>query len=59
MSGIIPQGREGLRRRRMLRLVEEALVQGCVLTEEAVARVLHVTWRTIERDVQVLRMLNR
>jgi predicted transcriptional regulator len=49
------QGREGLRRGRMLRVLDEALEQGGVLTEEDVARVLHVTRRTIERDVQVLR----
>ena len=49
------QGRESLRQGRILRLVAEALEQGGVLTEEDLARVLHVTRRTIERDVHVLR----
>jgi len=49
------QGREGLRQGRILRVLEEALEQGGTLTEEDLARVLHVTRRTIERDVQVLR----
>lgn len=49
------QGRVSLRRGRILRVLEEALEQGGVLTEEDLARVLQVTRRTIERDVQALR----
>ncbi|MCC7362452.1 MAG: DUF1670 domain-containing protein [Anaerolineales bacterium] len=49
------QGRLAVRRGRILRLVEEALEQGGVLTEEDLARALQVTRRTIERDVQALR----
>lgn len=49
------QGREGVRRGRIVRMLDEALEQGGVLTEEDLARVLHVTRRTIERDVRVLR----
>jgi NADH:ubiquinone oxidoreductase subunit E len=49
------QGREGLRRGRIVRMLDEALEQGGVLTEEDLARVLHVTRRTVERDVRVLR----
>ena len=49
------EGRERLRQGRILRILDEALEQGGVLTEEDLARVLHVTRRTIERDVQVLR----
>jgi hypothetical protein len=49
------QGRLAVRQGRILRLVEEALEQGGVLTEEDLARALQVTRRTIERDVQALR----
>jgi biotin operon repressor len=49
------QGRLAVRQGRLLRLVEEALEQGGVLTEEDLARALQVTRRTIERDVQALR----
>jgi biotin operon repressor len=49
------EGREALRRGRILRLLEEALEQGGVLTQEDLARVLQVSRRTLERDVQVLR----
>lgn len=45
---------EGLRRGRILRLTEEALEQGGVLTQEDLARVLGVTRRTIVRDMQIL-----
>lgn len=48
------QGRIALRRGRILRLVDEALEQGGVLTEEDLARTLQVTRRTIERDVREL-----
>lgn len=49
------QGLEGLRQGRILRLLEEALEQGGVLTQEDLARVLGVDRRTIVRDVQVLK----
>lgn len=49
------QGRLAMRQGRILRLTEEALEQGGVLTEEDLARALQVTRRTIERDVQALR----
>lgn len=46
---------EGLRQGRILRLTEEALEQGGVLTQEDLARALSVTARTIRRDVQILK----
>lgn len=48
------EGREGVRRGRILRLTAEALEQGGVLTQEDLARVLAVDKRTILRDVQAL-----
>ena len=48
-------GAEGLRQGRILRLTEEALEQGGVLTQEDLARVLSVDARTIRRDVKVLK----
>ncbi|MCR4406628.1 MAG: DUF1670 domain-containing protein [Anaerolineae bacterium] len=45
---------EGLRRGRILRLTEEALEQGGVLTQEDLARVLKVDARTIRRDMSIL-----
>jgi len=48
-------GRVGLRQGRILRLVDEALEQGGVLTEEDLARVLQVTPRTVIRDIQALK----
>jgi len=48
------QGREALRRGRILRLTDEALEQGGVLTQEDLARVLNVDRRTVVRDVQTL-----
>lgn len=48
-------GLEGLRRGRILRIVDEALEQGGVLTQEDLAQVLHVDVRTIRRDVQALK----
>jgi hypothetical protein len=48
-------GIEGLRRGRILRLTEEALEQGGLLTQEDLARVLGVDRRTIVRDVKVLK----
>jgi biotin operon repressor len=49
------EGPEGLRRGRILRMTEEALEQGGVLTQEDLARLLNVDRRTIERDVCALR----
>jgi exosome complex RNA-binding protein Rrp42 (RNase PH superfamily) len=49
------QGREALRRGRILRLIDEALDQGGVLTQEDLAQVLGVDVRTIRRDVRVLK----
>jgi len=49
------QGREALRRGRILRLIDEALEQGGVLTQEDLAGVLGVDVRTIRRDVQALK----
>lgn len=48
------QGLEGLRRGRILRLLEEAVEQGGLLTQEDLGHVLGVTRRTIVRDVKVL-----
>jgi len=48
------EGAEGLRRGRILRLTEEALEQGGVMTQEDLARVLQVDRRTIVRDIQAL-----
>jgi len=49
------EGRLGLRQGRILRLVDEALDQKGVLTEEDLARVLQVTPRTVIRDIQALK----
>ena len=49
------EGRLGLRRGRILRLMSEALEQGGVLTQEDLGRALQVTRRTIERDIAVLK----
>ncbi len=49
------EGRLGLRQGRILRLVDEALEQGGVLTEEDLARALQVTDRTIERAICALK----
>jgi hypothetical protein len=48
-------GAEGLRRSQILRLTEEALEQGGVLTHEDLGRALKVSPRTIRRDVQALK----
>jgi hypothetical protein len=49
------QGIRGLRRGQILRLTEEALEQGGVLTQEDLARALGVDVRTIRRDIGVLK----
>jgi len=51
----VQEGPEGLRRGRILRLTEEALEQGGVLTQEDLARALDVDRRTIVRDIEVLK----
>ena len=48
-------GLAGLRRGRILRLVDEALEQGGVLTHDDLAKVLGVDTRTIRRDVRTLK----
>jgi hypothetical protein len=49
------EGVEGQRRGRILRVTEEALEQGGVLTQEDLARILQVDRRTIERDIRHLK----
>jgi Transcriptional regulators of sugar metabolism len=49
------QGAGGLRRGQILRLTEEALEQGGVVTQEDLARALGVDVRTIRRAVRVLK----
>jgi hypothetical protein len=49
------EGTECLRQGRILRLTEEALEQGGVLTQEDVARALSVDVRTIRRSVKALK----
>lgn len=49
------EGIVGQRRGRILRLIEEALEQGGVLTQEDLAHLLQVTRRTILRDVRALK----
>lgn len=48
-------GRTHLREVRILRLVEEALDQGGILTQEDLSRILKVDVRTIKRDIARLR----
>lgn len=48
-------GRRAMRQQRILRLLDEALAQGTVATQEDLARVLQVTVRTIKRDCKTLR----
>lgn len=48
-------GGDGLRRIRLLRMTEEAVDQGGVLTQEDLARLLQTGVRTIRRDVSLLR----
>lgn len=48
-------GCEGLRRARLLRMTEEAIDQGGVLTQEDLSRLLQAGVRTIRRDIAQLR----
>jgi len=50
-------GRTHLREIRILRLVEEALGQGGILTQEDLSHLLKVNVRTIKRDITHLRKL--
>jgi len=49
------QGRQALRRGRILRILDEALEQGGVLSQEDLARALSVDPRTIRRDIARLK----
>jgi biotin operon repressor len=48
-------GRQALRRVRIQRLLDEALAQGAVATQEDLAQALHISLRTIKRDCAVLK----
>jgi DNA-binding Lrp family transcriptional regulator len=48
------QGQAGLRQVRMQRLLDEALAQGAVATQEDLAQALHVSVRTVKRDSKTL-----
>ena len=48
------EGRHAMRRQRILRLLDEALAQKAVATQEDLARVLNVSVRTIKRDCAAL-----
>ena len=48
------QGVQALRQHRILRLTQEAYEQGGLLTQEDLARILHVSDRTIRADVKGL-----
>jgi hypothetical protein len=48
-------GRQALRRVRIQRLLDEALAQGAVATQEDLAQALHISVRTIKRDCVALK----
>jgi ribonuclease BN (tRNA processing enzyme) len=48
-------GSTGLRRKRLLRLQQETIDQGGILTQEDLARLLNVSVRTIRRDMNALK----
>ncbi|GAB4447385.1 MAG: hypothetical protein Kow0031_29960 [Anaerolineae bacterium] len=48
------QGPTGLRRQRLLRLQQEAVAQGGMLTQADLARLLNASIRTIRRDIKAL-----
>ena len=56
LSVLRQYGSCGLRRVRVLRMAEEAMDQGGVLTQEDLARLLQTGVRTIRRDVSQLRL---
>ena len=47
-------GNPEMRRQRILRLLNEALAQGAVATQEDLARVLQTSVRTIKRDFKIM-----
>ena len=49
------QGKAGLRRHRIMRMVEEAKAQGTLCNDPILAELLDVSVRTIERDMSTLR----
>lgn len=49
------QGKAGLRRHRIVRMMEEAKAQGALCNDQALAELLEVSVRTIERDMTALR----
>lgn len=49
------QGKAGLRRHRIIRMMEEAKAQGALCNDQALAELLSVSVRTIERDMTALR----
>lgn len=51
---LLEEGPTGLRRTRIQRLLDEALEQGAVATQEDLAQALHVSVRTVKRDCQAL-----
>lgn len=51
------KGKVGLRRHRILRMVNEAQTQGAACTDQALSETLGVSVRTIERDMQALQKL--
>ena len=52
---VLPRhGRTALRQVRLQRLLDEAVEQGAVATQEDVARCLHVSVRTVKRDCAVM-----
>lgn len=50
----VQEGQQGLRRERLQRLADEALLQGAVATQEDLAQALQVSVRTIKRDCAAL-----
>jgi len=55
MSVLSQKGPRELRRHRLTRLLQEALEQGAVATQEDLARALQVTPRTIQRDFAAMK----
>lgn len=52
---LVSEGKVALRRKRVIRLLDEAAAQGAMPTVQDLARVLGVSLRTIEADLAVLR----
>jgi hypothetical protein len=51
---LLSQGRKGLRRVRIQRILDEAVAQGALATQEDLAQALEVSVRTIKRDCEAL-----